>query len=150
MVLHFRGFVRTTQTIPGSAPAEKMSLWLHNRKNFINTDKLHAIVIVYENRETAFVIIYNGKSLPTLTNWICDYTTSKVREHRETEFVIIQRQKFINTDQLCNRRYRPTRFFNVIAYAYKTTGPTERAAPAGPRRSRQFLAGLTHRLTWTL
>ena len=94
---------------------DKLRLWLYNvkslltqktefvitkRQKFINTDKLHAIVIVYENRETAFVIIYNGKSLPTLTNWVCDYTTSKVREHRETEFVIIQRQKFANTNKL--------------------------------------------------
>ena len=43
-------------------------------------------------------LLYNGKRLSTLTNWVCNYTTAKAYQHWQTGFVIIQRW-------LCNWLY---------------------------------------------
>ena len=43
-------------------------------------------------------LLYSGKRLSTLTNWVCNYTTAKAYQHWQTGFVIIRQW-------LCNWLY---------------------------------------------
>ena len=124
MIIHISYYEFVIVQQPSFINTDKLSLWLYNRKSLSTMANWVCdctTAKVYEHREIKFVIIYliiqrqklintgklslwlyNGKSLRTQRNQVCDYildyTTAKAYQHWQTEFVIIQRW-------LCNRLY---------------------------------------------
>ena len=124
MIIHISYYEFVIVQQPSFINTDKLSLWLYNRKSLSTLANWVCdctTAKVYEHREIKFVIIYliiqrqklintgklslwlyNGKSIRTQRNQVCDYildyTTAKAYQHWQTEFVIIQPQKSTNTE----------------------------------------------------